>query len=152
MSGSHEAKSENPDFHEAMVTAPANATENSLNFFKYSGGMKHLAFVLFISGCMASAPLIAAENTWSGTITDSMCTKDHSMMTKETGKDAAKKCTLACIKAGMNYVFVSDGKVYEIANQKMPDLKTYAGDSVKLTGDLQSDGKTIQIARLEAAK
>jgi hypothetical protein len=114
--------------------------------------MKRLAFALFVSGCMAAAPLIAAESTWSGKITDSMCDKDHSMMASGTGKDAAKKCTLACVKSGMKYVFVSQGKVYQIANQDMPDLKTYAGDSVKLTGDLQSDGKTIQIAKMEPGK
>jgi hypothetical protein len=121
-------------------------------FFEYIEGMKRLAFVLFVSGCMAAAPLLAAEGTWSGKITDSMCDKDHSMMATGKGKDAAKKCTLACVKAGMKYIFVSEGKVYQIANQNMPDLKTYAGDSVKLTGDLQSDGKTIQIAKLEAGK
>jgi hypothetical protein len=46
-------------------------------------------------------------------------------------------------------VFVSEGKVYPIANQNLPDLTKHAGHTVKLTGDLGSDGKTITVSRVE---
>jgi hypothetical protein len=95
---------------------------------------------------------LAAVNTWTGKITDSMCDKDHSMMASGGKQPDPKECTLACVKAGGKFVFVSDGKVYEIANQDLPALKAFAGDSVKLTGELESDGKTIKADKLAAAK
>ena len=88
----------------------------------------------------------------TGKITDSMCDKDHSMMATGGKQPDPKECTLACVKGGSKFVFVSKGKVYEIANQDMPELQTFAGGNVKLTGDLQSDGKTINAEKLVAAK
>lgn len=85
-------------------------------------------------------------------ITDSMCDKDHSMMAAGNTKPNPKECTLACVKGGSKFVFVSNGKVYQIANQDLEDLKTYAGSSVKLTGELQPDGTTIKADKLQAAK
>jgi hypothetical protein len=107
--------------------------------------------------CIAAAALtanlgVAAGNTWTGKITDDMCDKDHSMMASGGKQPDAKECTLACVKGGSKFVFVSGDKVYAIANQDMPDLKTYAGNNVKLTGELESDGKTIKAERLEASK
>jgi hypothetical protein len=95
---------------------------------------------------------LGAANTWTGKITDSMCDKDHSMMATGGKQPDAKECTLACVKGGSKFVFVSKGKVYEIANQDMPALKTFAGGNVKLTGELQPDGKTISAETLVAAK
>ena len=44
----------------------------------------------------AASLLAAADKTFTGTVTDSMCGKDHSAM--KMGTDA--KCTVACVKAG----------------------------------------------------
>jgi hypothetical protein len=106
------------------------------------------AVAVFVS--VSSA--IAAPNTWTGKITDSMCDKDHSMMASGGKQPDAKECTLACVKSGSKFVFVSGDKVYEIANQDLPALKTFAGDKVKLTGELESDGNTIKADKLAAAK
>jgi hypothetical protein len=95
---------------------------------------------------------LGAANTWTGKITDSMCDKDHSMMATGGKQPDPKECTLACVKAGSKFVFVTNGKVYEIANQDLPALKTFAGGNVKLTGELESDGKTIKADKLVAAK
>jgi hypothetical protein len=96
--------------------------------------------------------LFGAEKTMTGKITDNMCDKDHSMMAVKGKEPDAKKCTLECVKDGMKFVFVTDQGVYEIQNQDLPELKTYAGDSVTLTGDLQSDGKTLKVDKLAPAK
>jgi hypothetical protein len=56
------------------------------------------------------------------------------------------------VKGGSKFVFVSGDKIYAIANQDQPDLKTYAGADVKLTGELQADGKTIKADKIQAAK
>lgn len=106
------------------------------------------AVAIFVS--VSSA--FAAPNTWTGKITDSMCDKDHSMMATGGKQPDPKECTLACVKSGSKFVFVSSGKVYEIENQDLPALKTFAGDTVKLTGELGSDGKTIKADKLVAAK
>src|SRR6185312_17328820 len=103
--------------------------------------------VLISASCAA-----AAGTTWTGQITDNMCDKDHSMMATGGKQPDPKECTLACVKGGSKFVFVSEGKVYEIANQDLPALKTFAGDSVRLTGELESDGKTIKADKLVAAK
>ena len=91
---------------------------------------------------------LAAEQTWSGQISDAMCGKDHSMMEHGGKKVSARDCTLECVKGGSKYVFVSEGKVYEIGNQSMKDLQLHAGHNVQLTGTMASDGKTIQVSKI----
>jgi hypothetical protein len=87
--------------------------------------------------------------TWTGEISDEACGASHAKMMKEhTALKSERDCTEACIKAGSKYVFVSNGKVYKIANQDESDLAKMAGDSVKLSGDLSGDTITVsKIAR-----
>jgi hypothetical protein len=62
-----------------------------------------------------------------------------------------KECTVGCVaRRGQKYVFVSNGKVYQISNQKYPALATSAAENVKLTGRLSSDTITVStIAPIE---
>ncbi|HJT70275.1 MAG TPA: hypothetical protein VJ731_08760 [Terriglobales bacterium] len=103
------------------------------------------------TGCfllLACAPVFAAQQTWTGQISDEMCGADHSGM-NQGGKVSAHDCTIACVKGGSKFVFVSGGKVYAIQNQNLPDLTKHAGHTVNLTGDLGSDGKTITASKVE---
>jgi len=87
----------------------------------------------------------AASMTMTGMISDNMCGASHAKM-MEMHKDAKmteRDCALACVKAGGKFVFVSDGKVYSISNQNLAALTKYAGQSVKLTGDLSGDNITV---------
>ena len=72
----------------------------------------------------------AATMTMTGMISDSMCGASHAKMmaAHKDAKMTDRDCTLGCVKAGGKYVFVSDGKVYQIANQNQPDLAKEAGD------------------------
>ena len=99
---------------------------------------KKLAFILLATAVSALAA------TWTGQISDSACGMTHAKMLAEH-KDLKtdKDCALACIKGGSKYVFVSDGKVYNIANQKFASLKTRAGETVALTGTMKGDTITI---------
>ena len=106
--------------------------------------MKKL-FVLFLFSLLSAW---AAEQTWTGQISDNMCGADHSAMAHDGKKADPHECTLACVKGGGKYVFVSEGKVFEIANQNFGDLSEHAGHSVKLTGNLDSDGKAITVSKL----
>jgi len=78
----------------------------------------------------------AATMTMTGTISDSMCGMSHAkMIAAHGGKMSAKECTMACVKAGGKYVFVSNKKVYTIENQDLAGLQEHAGERVTLTGD-----------------
>ena len=79
-----------------------------------------------------------------------MCGVSHAKMTTGHPGMTDKACTLACVKAGAKYVFVSDGKVYQIANQKQADLAKEAGDKVSLTGDV--NGTTITVSKVMMAE
>ena len=93
----------------------------------------------------------AADQTWTGKISDSMCGGNHATMIAAHGgasKMTDRDCTLACTKAGGKYVFVmgGSGKVYNIANQDLAALQTHAGHTVKLTGEMKGD--TIAVSKI----
>ena len=89
---------------------------------------------------LACGSSFAAEKTWTGSISSSMCNAAHNVMDHD--------CIMNCIKAGEKYVFVNKGQVHTIQNQDFADLATHAGHTVKLTGDLGSDGKTITVTKV----
>jgi len=92
----------------------------------------------------------AAQGTWTGTISDSMCGLSHSAMTEHGTKATDKQCTEMCVQHGAKYVFVTDCKVVNIANQNFKELKTFAGDRVTLSGNLSGD--TVTVTKLAKAK
>jgi hypothetical protein len=92
--------------------------------------------------CLSALSAFAA--TWTGQISDSACGISHAkMMASDKSLKTDRDCTLACIKGGSKYVFVSDGKVYNISNQKLAALKTHAGETVELTGTMKGDTVTV---------
>jgi len=97
--------------------------------------------------CIASVA-VAAEHTWAGIISDNMCGGSHAgmMAAHPDAKMTAHDCTNACVKAGAKYVFLANGKTYNIANQDFGDLQVHAGNVVKLTGSL--DGDTITVSKI----
>lgn len=101
---------------------------------------------------LLSLPGFAAQKTWTGQITDSMCGTDHSAMANGGKKVDPHDCTLVCTKGGAKFALLSDGKVLGISNQNFADLTKHAGHTVTVTGDLGSDGKTITVSKLEMKK
>lgn len=91
----------------------------------------------------ASAP---TAHTYSGEISDAMCGATHKM------KGSPRECTLACVKGGSKYAFVSKGKVYEISNQDFAGLEEHAGHHVSLTGTMSADGKGITVDKIAMTK
>jgi hypothetical protein len=97
---------------------------------------------------LTAVPALAAPQTWTGTISDSMCGAKH--MDGEHGmKVSDKACTEMCVKKGASYVFVSDGKVLTIANPQFKGLAQQAGAVVKLSGERKGD--TVTVSKLEKA-
>ena len=93
---------------------------------------------------------MAAEQTWTGKISDSKCGASHMAMEHGGKKVNNHDCTVACVKEGAKYVFVSKGKVFDIQNQDLTGLDEHAGHSVKLTGELQADKKTIMASKISS--
>ncbi|HEV2491639.1 MAG TPA: DUF5818 domain-containing protein [Terriglobia bacterium] len=99
--------------------------------------------MFFLAAGMAlAAP--AAQKTFVGSISDSMCGLKHMM----PGGD--KACTLECVKSGAKFVLADEAnkKVYQLSDQDK--AKDFAGAKVKVTGTLNGD--TIEVSSIEAAK
>ena len=96
-----------------------------------------------------------AEQTWTGTISDSMCGASHDGMRTHGEKVTDRECTVACVNyqtpGAPRFVFVSAGKVYPIKNQNFGGLGRRSGAPIVLTGDLDSGG-AITITKIDEVK
>ena len=108
--------------------------------------MNHLC-IAFIASVLGAISASAADQTWTGKISDSMCGAKHKKMTEHrTTKMADRDCTMACVKEGGKYVFVLKGKVYKIDNQDFAGLQEHAGHVVRMTGEMTGD--TIKVSNI----
>jgi hypothetical protein len=112
--------------------------------------LRTFCYAGLLAGLASVAP--AATLTMNGTISNRMCGASHAKMiaAHQGAKMTDRDCTLGCVKAGAKYVFVSQGKVYQIANQNQSDLMKNAGMSVRLTGDVSGD--TITVSKVAMMK
>jgi hypothetical protein len=101
----------------------------------------------------------AADQTWTGRISDDKCGASHEQMIAARNKElhtssgaAEHDCTLACMKDGAKYVLVTKDKVYNIANQNLPALPQYAGQPLQVSGDLKGDTITISKVTVLSSK
>ena len=102
---------------------------------------------------LAAPGAFAANGTWTGKISDSMCGRSHTAMIEHAGgKMTDAQCTEACVKGGAKYVFTSGGKVYTIVNQDFKDLATNGGKTVRLAGDMQDTTITVSTISTPAKK
>jgi len=110
--------------------------------------MKLFFLALAAAGILlANTVASAAEQTWTGDISDSACGAKHEEAAEGQGKMPDRECTQACVRGGSKYVLVADGKVVQIANQDNKELATHAGHRVKLTGELK--GNAITVSKIE---
>jgi hypothetical protein len=112
--------------------------------------MKAAFGVLVVIGALAAVPAAAQDQTWKGAISDSNCNGKHPAGEHNGKKMTDADCTQVCVKKGAQYVFVSEGKVYKLANQSSKQIAAHAGQQVELTGQLAGD--TITARSLKAAK
>ena len=90
----------------------------------------------------------AAEQTLSGTISDSVCATKHTMT--EHGKALNDRdCTQMCSGHGAQYVLLAGSRVYKLRSHEA-DLKEHAGHTVNLSGDVSGD--TIKVSKVEMPK
>jgi len=107
--------------------------------------------ILVIGALFSAAFALAAEQTWSGKISDSDCGRSHKSAIEHAGKKMSDHdCVIACVKDhGAKYVFVSGGKIYNISNQDYAGLEEHAAHDIKLTGEMTGD--TIKVSKIEMA-
>ncbi len=100
-------------------------------------------FLVLTGTVLFAATLISAANvgTWTGVVSDSHCGLKHSVASAE-----AAACVTRCVSRGASYVFVSDGKLYQVKPQDK--FKGLAGKAVTVKGTL--DGDTITVESVEA--
>ena len=87
------------------------------------------------------------QQTWKGQISDSLCGAKHEEAAEGQGKMPDRDCTLACVRGGSKFALMSGGKMFQIANQDLADLKTHAGHEVTVTGELK--GQTITVSKIQ---
>ena len=83
------------------------------------------------------------EQTWTGEISDSHCAAEHVPISEGDPVLPSPECVKVCLRASFKYVFVVEDKVYAIANQEYADLAKFAGQEVKLTGELKDNAITV---------
>jgi type 1 fimbria pilin len=108
--------------------------------------MRPVIVTLLAVAALAAPP---GKQTFTGTITDSMCSDgDHSHM--QMGPTNAE-CTKACVSIhGASYVLYDGKASYTLSDQKTPE--NFAGKKVTVTGTLDAKTKTIQVDSIAAAK
>ena len=101
---------------------------------------------------VSTAAQKAPDQTWKGKISDSNCNQKHPGGEHDGKKMTDADCTNVCVKKGAKYVFVSDGKVFQIANKTSKQIASHAGQDVELTGTLKGDVITATELKTPAAK
>ena len=112
------------------------------------GTMTHMKRPIALVFASAALVFGAGKQTFTGTITDDMCSKaDH----KEMKMGSDEKCVAECIK-GMNgkYVLYDGREAYKLSDQKAP--AKFAAKKVTVTGTLDEKSRTIAVEKIEAAK
>jgi hypothetical protein len=93
----------------------------------------------------AATMTMAADETWTGYITDSKCGA-------KAAHEGSRECTISCVKAGAKYVFVNDAdkRVYAIdAQDKVAD---HAGHHVTVKGSVDGDNLKLESIEMAPAK
>jgi hypothetical protein len=105
--------------------------------------------VISIALAIAPAALMFAadKQTFTGSITDSMCNADHKAM--KMGNDP--KCVVECVKGmGGKYALYDGKNIYTLSDQKTP--AKFAAKKVTVIGTLDEKTKTIAVDSIAAAK
>ena len=110
----------------------------------------HSRALLFVAALAAGLLVLwlrPAQASTIGVIGDSWCQHKH-LFTERFNVDD-RTCTLGCVKRGAAFVLVTDTRVYQIRNQDLPQLATFASMRVKVIGKI--DGEVISITSITPA-
>ena len=110
--------------------------------------MKFASFVLASALLTAAAPPAATSKTYTGVITDTMCSRDHAHMKVSP----ESKCVRDCVGDGRTYKYAlltADG-LYKLSDQETP--AKFAAQRVRVTGVLYEKTKILKVESIEPAK
>ena len=114
--------------------------------------MRSALGVIAVIGTLAVVPAAAQKDqTWKGAISDSKCNGKHTAAEHDGKQMTDVECTKVCMK-NAKYVFVSEGKVYQLANQKSRTIASHAGQQVELIGTIEGDTITARTIKTPATK
>lgn len=100
--------------------------------------------IILLAAAIASTVAAADEQTFTGTITDTMCGKSHGMVAGQPDE----KCIATCVKGSSSQYALFDGRtVLKLSDQKAP--AKYAAQRVKVTGTLNEKTQTIKVNSIE---
>jgi hypothetical protein len=125
------------------------------NFQKEKSGMKSrvqsiglaLLTLIIATGLMVPTAFGAKAQSFTGTVSDSMCGAKHGMPGDPAG------CTRACVSKGSKYALVVGDKVYTLETSDKGALATLdkqAGAKVTVTGTEKDN--TITVSEVKAAQ
>ena len=98
---------------------------------------------------VAALPAAQGQQTFTGIITDDMCTGGGHAQMRMGPTDA--ECTKACVMAhDAAYVLDAGQNVYRLSDQKMPEA--FAAQKVRVLGTLDAKTKTIRVSSITAAE
>ncbi len=99
--------------------------------------------VILVAAAIASTVAAADQQTFTGTITDSMCGKSHGMVAGQPDE----KCIAMCVKGSSQYALFDGKTVLKLSDQKAP--AKYAAQRVKVTGTINEKTQTIKVNSIE---
>ena len=106
---------------------------------------------LLLTAALATGLLVLwlrpAQASAIGVIGDSVCQHKHLFTERFNVDDRA--CTLGCVRRGAAFVLITETHVYQIRNQELPELATFANVRVRVTGTIT--GEAIAIKSIAAA-
>lgn len=109
--------------------------------------MKKILWLALVAWWTSTAPA-AAQQTFSGRLSDSMCGASH-LAKAAAGSLTERQCIFECIRALAKFVLVDqNNQVIPIANQDVAGLPLYAGRLVRLIGERKGDA--IVVSKVEA--
>jgi hypothetical protein len=97
--------------------------------------MKNFAFI-----ALFAVSAFAAD--YKGTVSDAKCGAAHA-----DASEKSTKCVQGCVKGGQKAVFVSDGKVLQIANQDK--VAAHLGHKVTISGKLEGETLTVDSVKMD---
>jgi len=99
------------------------------------------------------------EQQFTGVISDSQCaynihSETHShreMLQQHTMRGTEEECVRTCVKIGGSYVLLTkENRAWQLSDQKTPSK--FAAQRVVVRGTPSTDGKSIEVAAVTAAK
>src|SRR3569833_1029304 len=105
-----------------------------------------MKMIVFIASACLTLGAALAQQTFTGTITDTMSGAKHTMI---KGQPDAQ-CVKACVQGSSGYALYNGKTVWKLSDQKTP--VKFAAAKVTVTGVANDKTKTINVASIEAAR